>query len=378
MKTNSDSKKNSSPSQSDLENLLNYYQSKQYNLAEKSASILTEKFPNHPFAWSVLGALFNQNGKFKEALTAFQKSITIEPNKSEAHNNLANTFLKLDRLDEAEESCRKAIFLDSKNELAYNNLGQILFELNKFDESESAFRNAISLRQNFVQAYFNLGNTLKTMGKLEEAVSIYTQVSFIEPNTPELYMFRGLTPALIARMPLVNRDDFMESINKCDWASSETILKQSFQAKPSYIVQNVAEFVNLWCALCRDLIKQNAIEKLIPIFIKLIVTVERNKDLNSLIKIFFETFDIDEVMELVKQEDEILINLGYCQYNFLIENFKQAEVIAITNIQKAESLIKVSQTKDLGWLVVKRSLASCSQKDVSRTALTNLVTNLVN
>ena len=61
-----------------------------------------------------------------------------------------------------------------------------------------------------------------------------------------------------------------------------------------------------------------------------------------------------------------------------MENFKQAEAIAIKNIQEAESLIKAPQTEDLGWLVVDRSLESCTQKDVSRTALTNLVTNLVN
>lgn len=378
MKDNSNQKNNLSPSQAELENLLFLYQNKQSDLAEKTASKLAEKFPKHPFAWTVLGALFNQTGKFNEALIAFQKSIIIEPNNTESHNNLGNTFFKLGRLEEAEECCKKAIALDQKNELAQNNLGQILFGLKKFDEAESAFRNAIYLKEDFIQAYFNLGNTLKTNGKPEEAISILTKASLIDPNNPELYVLRGLTPALIARMPLVDRDDFMECINKRDWASSEIILKQSFQEKPSYTVQNVAEFVNLWCALCLDLIKQNAIERLIPIFIKLLVTVERNKDLNSLIKIFFETFDIDEVMELVKQEDEILINLGYCQYNFLIENFKQAEVIAITNIQKAESLIKVSQTEDLGWLVVKRSLASCSQKDVSRTALTNLVTNLVN
>ena len=140
----------------------------------------------------------------------------------------------------------------------------------------------------------------------------------------------------------------------------------------------MADFINLWCVLCRDLINQNAIKRLIPIFIKLFVIGERNKDLNNLIRLFFENFDIDKVLELVEPEDQILINLSYCQYNFLKENFLQAEAIAIENIQKAESLIKVTESEDLGWLVVRRSLASCKRKDVSKKALTNLITNLVN
>ena len=377
MKNNSN-KNISIPSQSELVNLLNYFQNNQFDLALKTATDLSEKFPNHPFAWKILGAVFNQTGKLDKALFACQKAAMLEQRKAEAHNNLGNTLLKLNRLEEAEESCRKAIALEPENELAHNNLGQILFRLQKHEEAASAFRKAISIKQDYVQAYFNLGNTLKIMGKLEEAVSIFTQASLIDPKNPELYVLQGITPILLDRKPLINRDNFMESINNIDWLSSEIFLKQAFEENPSHLTKNLADFISHWCALCRDLINQNDLNMLIPIFIKLFVSVERNKDLNNLIRLFFENFDIDNVLELVEPENEILINLSYCQYNFLVENFKQAEAIAIKNIQKAESLIKAPQTEDLGWLVVRRSLESCSQKDVSRSALTNLITNLVN
>ena len=141
-----DSKKNNSvPSQSELVNLLNYFQNEQYDLAEKTASVLSEKFPNHPFAWTVLGAVFNQTGKLDLALTACQKAAMLESGKAEAHNNLGNTLLKLGRLEEAEKSCRHAIALEPKNALAHSNLGQILFRLQRLDEAEDSFRNAISL-----------------------------------------------------------------------------------------------------------------------------------------------------------------------------------------------------------------------------------------
>ena len=165
-----DSKKNNSvPSQSELVNLLNYFQNEQYDLAVKTASVLSEKFPNHPFAWTVLGAVFNQTGKLDLALTACQKAAMLEPGKAEAHNNLGNTLLKLGRLEEAEKSCRHAIALEPKNALAHSNLGQILFRLQRLDEAEDSFRNAISLKNNNAQAYFNLGNTLKALGRYKEA-----------------------------------------------------------------------------------------------------------------------------------------------------------------------------------------------------------------
>jgi len=216
------------------------------------------------------------------------------------------------------------------------------------------------------------------MGKLEKAASILTQASMIDSKNPELYVLQGITPELLARKPLIGRDNLMKSINNGDWRNSEIFLKQTFEENPRHISKNLEEFISHWCIFCRKLIDQSDIKKLIQVFIKLIVIGERNNDVDNLIRLFFENIDIDIALELLKPDDEILVSLGYCQYNFLTENFKQAEAIAINNIQKAESLIKAPQTEDLGWLVVKRSLACCSQKDVSRAALTNLVTNLIN
>ena len=118
MKSDNDSANNNSdPSQSQLINLLNYFQNNQFDLALKKATDLSEQFPNHPFAWTVLGAVFNQTGKLDKALYACQKAAMLEPRKAEVHNNLGNTLLKLGMLEEAEKSCRQAIDLEPKNAL---------------------------------------------------------------------------------------------------------------------------------------------------------------------------------------------------------------------------------------------------------------------
>lgn len=368
----------SEPSRNELVNLLKSFQEKQYDLAEKEALALSKKFPNHPFAWTILGAVFNQAGKLKKALIAFQKTVELEPNKAEAHNNLGNTLLKLDRLEEAEESCRQATFLEPKNELALSNLGKILFRLKRYVEAEEAFKKAIDHKENNAPAYFNLGNTLKAQGKLEEAISFFEHAALLDPKNPDLYILRGLTPPLLARKPLLDRYDLIDSINNGNWESSEILLKQSFEENPSHTVNNVADFINLWCDLCRDLMNQNKIEKLIPIFLKLIIIGERNKDLNNLISLFFDKFDRNKVLELLEPKDQILINLSYCQYNYLKENFTKAETIAIENIEQAESLIKVKETEDLGWQVVRISLSSFKQKNLSKKVLKNLSNNLIN
>ena len=93
-----------SPSQSQINNLLEHYQSREYDLAEKLAMSMTNQFPQHQFGWKILGAIFKQTDRISEALSANQTSVTLSPQDAEAHSNLGATFQELGRLEEAEAS----------------------------------------------------------------------------------------------------------------------------------------------------------------------------------------------------------------------------------------------------------------------------------
>ena len=100
-----------SPSQQQIDNLLELYQAGKYDDAEKLAASLTEKFPKHPFSWKVLGAVLKQIGKINEALILMQRSVQLFPQDGEAHNNLGSTLQDLGRLEEARQSYEQAIKL---------------------------------------------------------------------------------------------------------------------------------------------------------------------------------------------------------------------------------------------------------------------------
>ena len=54
--------KANNPSQEQLSSLLKHYQNGRLNDAEKLATTISKDFPNHHFAWKVLGAVFKQTG----------------------------------------------------------------------------------------------------------------------------------------------------------------------------------------------------------------------------------------------------------------------------------------------------------------------------
>jgi tetratricopeptide (TPR) repeat protein len=175
------------PSQQQLNNLLEYYQNGQHGDAEKLAQSLTERFPKHQFAWKVLGAVLKQTGRISKSLVASQKSVQLAPQDAETHYNLGNTLKELGRLGEAETSYRQAIALKPDFALAHSNLGNMLQELGRLDEAEASHTQAIAFKPDYADAHYNLGITLEELGRLEDAEASYTQAIALKPDYAEAH-----------------------------------------------------------------------------------------------------------------------------------------------------------------------------------------------
>jgi Tfp pilus assembly protein PilF len=80
------------PAQERLNSLLEYYQAGRLDDAEKLSLSITQEFPKHPFAWKVLAVVLKLTGRISESLVASQKSVQLNPQDAEAHNNLGVTL----------------------------------------------------------------------------------------------------------------------------------------------------------------------------------------------------------------------------------------------------------------------------------------------
>ena len=248
-------KKIPEPSQEQLNSLLEHYQAGQYADAEKLSVSITEEFPKHPFSWKVLAAVLKQIGKINESLVASQKSVQLDPQDAEAHNNLGIimqelgrleeseiifkkvitlkpdyaeahynlgiTLTKLGRLNEAEASYKKAIALKPDYTKAYNNLGIIMQELGRLDEAEISYRHAITLKPDYAEAHSNLGLVLKGLGRLDEAEISYRHAITLKPDYAEAHSNLGLVLKELGRLDeaeasykkaITLKPDFLEAI----------------------------------------------------------------------------------------------------------------------------------------------------------------------
>jgi len=187
--------KSVSPPDGEVNNLLQQYQNKKYDEAEKLARSLTERFPKHQFAWKMLGAVLAQTGRQSEAIDVNQTAVKLAPQDAGAHNNLGST----------------------------------LKELGRFEEAKASFTQAIALKPSLAEAHSNLGVTLKQLGRLDEAVAAYFQALTLKPDLIETT--ENLASAL--------RDVRFKSSNQVLYPTLVNLLTRGSFARPSDVVDGI-------------------------------------------------------------------------------------------------------------------------------------------
>ena len=125
---------NLSPSQQQLNSLIEQFKKGQFDEAEKLAVSITKQFPDHQFTWKILGVILGQTGRKAEALNANQKAVVLGPQDALAHNNLATTLKELGKLEEAEASYRQAIVFKPDLLEAHSDLGKLLMKKGQHQE----------------------------------------------------------------------------------------------------------------------------------------------------------------------------------------------------------------------------------------------------
>ncbi|MFZ2302848.1 MAG: tetratricopeptide repeat protein [Gallionella sp.] len=147
---------------------------------ERRACSLLDRYPDSGFAWKVLGAALQMQGK--DSLFALRKATEFLPGDPEAHYNLGNALLVLNRLDEAEACYRQALKIRPDDADTCFNLGNALRGLRRLDEAVTSYRHALEIKPSYAEAYSNLGNTLMESGRPHEAEASYRRALQIKPQ----------------------------------------------------------------------------------------------------------------------------------------------------------------------------------------------------
>ena len=141
-----------------------------------------------------MGIALEEDLKLDEALEAFKKALTINPNFSEAWNNMGNTLNSLyhtGKLKDLEERAKKLLSIFPSSIEINNILGIINLDLDQIDDAIENFKKAVKVKPDFAEGYFNLGNCLRIKGEMHQALDAYKKALSVRPDYAEVYLNKG-------------------------------------------------------------------------------------------------------------------------------------------------------------------------------------------
>ena len=127
----------SEPNKEIINNLIGFYNSKNFSKLIKTISVLEEKYPNSIYLLNILGGVHSELKNFEDAISCYQRIIKLNNNFYDAYYNLGITYNKINKIDKAIENYKKCIEFNPQKFEAYNNLGNIY--LKKRDLKTSIF-----------------------------------------------------------------------------------------------------------------------------------------------------------------------------------------------------------------------------------------------
>ncbi len=155
----------------------------------------TEKAPQNPRGWSILGKHYLQSQRIEEGITALQEAIRLqrEATGQVSAVDMVNLIVGLKHQQRYREALGLTEDMLNTENIApilrakfLINQGNIYVAIRRDREAETAYRQAIKEYPPGILARANLANLLARQGRLAEAERLYQQVVAINPNNPTL------------------------------------------------------------------------------------------------------------------------------------------------------------------------------------------------
>lgn len=137
----------------------------QNNVFLIAATIWVFLFSSSPESWSqesaedwfLKGNGLSQQGRFKEAVEAYKKSIKLNAKATVAHFNLALAYKNLNKQEEAAVAFEKSVELEPGNLDYRYSLGNIYNHLQRWEDAIAQLNIVVHRRQGDAEAHGNLG-----------------------------------------------------------------------------------------------------------------------------------------------------------------------------------------------------------------------------
>ena len=175
------------------EEILSCYHNHQYDMVKKYISQIQESGVQDKRLYFLSGILAWQSQNFEQAKIAFQQAVDLDPEYSDAYNNLGILYMQDKEYAKAESSFHNALKnpLYLTPEKALVNLGKVMETQDNAAAAEQYYRRAIKYKPAFFQAYYNLGLLFYHTDRFKQAVTVFDQATKLAPRWSQVWLWYG-------------------------------------------------------------------------------------------------------------------------------------------------------------------------------------------
>ncbi|GEM_PF-2359319 len=138
--------------------------------------------PQYEAAWYLKGAALHQKARYDEALGAIDKAIEINPQDSDAWYLKGMVLDDLGKSNESIQAFDNSTQIDPQNADAWYYKGEALYYHGKYDEAVYAIEKAIGINPQDADAWYLKSMALDDLGKHDEANLAYNKSIEIDPE----------------------------------------------------------------------------------------------------------------------------------------------------------------------------------------------------
>ena len=158
------------------------------NNSNEQASEVLQKLlsikPDYIDGTFLLGKIFYDEGKYKEAISVYNQSLNYNPSNYYLYYNLGMVYTRLNDFQKAKDCYKKAAIINSLTDISNLNAGQIYMIYKDYTKAEEYFSETIQSEDDKISAYsyYNLAKIRLIQNNKEQAIKYINMAIEIYPS----------------------------------------------------------------------------------------------------------------------------------------------------------------------------------------------------
>ncbi len=178
--------------------------------------------------------LYNMR-KLKEAIAVYRKVLDIQPDNSDAYNNIGLSLQLMGRTKDAILCYQKAVECKPDNIGAYLNMGNSLRYLGRFEELIAAYRKALEYKPDYIEAFVSLFHQLQYVCDWKSVEEMNRQMDDFNKEMPFVNLTRCDNPERNYAIAKLWSDDISSSVQSIKIPFLYQHLKESSKIRVAYM-----------------------------------------------------------------------------------------------------------------------------------------------